>query len=72
MKIVSVIIVLGLSIASAGAQESCLDSNRLSRLDGEWEKALLKSNVEFLESILANDFIWFTTSHLELILRNHF
>ena len=59
MKIVNlVIIVIVLSLASAVAQESCLDSKRLSSLDTEWEKALLESNVEFLDSILAEDFIW--------------
>ena len=59
MKTISIVIVLtGLSLVSTIAQESCLDSNRLASVDSTWEKALLESNVEFLKSILTDDFIW--------------
>mgnify|MGYP001820899173 CR=1 FL=1 len=40
------------------AQEGCLEQHRLLSLDAQWEKALLESDVSFLESILAKDFIW--------------
>ena len=59
MKIILFIaIILRISLASAMAQESCIDTGNLLKLDAEWEKALLESNVEFLKSILADDFIW--------------
>lgn len=34
------------------------DSQKLLELDLGWEKALLESDVAFLENILAEDFIW--------------
>ncbi|MFC3415626.1 nuclear transport factor 2 family protein [Algoriphagus hitonicola] len=34
------------------------DSQKLLELDLAWEKALLESDVAFLENILAEDFIW--------------
>ncbi len=59
MKIVYlVILALRLSLASTLAQESCLDTDNLIKLDAQWEKALLESDVEFLAFILADDFIW--------------
>ena len=59
MKIIKLVILLStISLASAFAQENCLNSKRLAALDMEWEKSLLESNVEFLESTLAEDFIW--------------
>ena len=41
---------------NAFAQTS--DSQKLLELDQGWEKALLKSDVTFLENILADEFIW--------------
>ena len=59
MKTVYILIVLtGILLVSAVAQERCLDSSRLASLDAEWEKALLESDVEFLKSILPDNFIW--------------
>ena len=34
------------------------NSKQLLKIDLEWEQALLKSDVKFLERILAEDFIW--------------
>lgn len=53
-----VIVLITLSFASAQAQENCLNKNQLTQLDAEWEKALLNSDVNRLQSLLAEDFIW--------------
>lgn len=59
MKIISIaIVIMGLSLNSSIAQESCLNPEKLKNLDASWEKAQLNSDTEFLESILAKDFIW--------------
>jgi hypothetical protein len=42
------------------------DQQKLLELDLGWEKALLESNVEFLENLLAKDFIW-VHNHASLI-----
>ena len=52
------ILLSGLSVSSVMAQKSCLDPENLKNLDSQWEKALLDSDAEFLESLLADDFIW--------------
>lgn len=59
MKIIKLAIILtAISIASTFAQENCLNSKQLLKIDLEWEQAILKSDVKFLEKILAEDFIW--------------
>ncbi len=35
-----------------------IDSQKLIDLDKGWEKALLESDVEFLDNLIADDFIW--------------
>lgn len=35
-----------------------IDSQKLIELDKGWEKALLTSDVNFLENLLAEDFVW--------------
>ncbi|MFC3880459.1 nuclear transport factor 2 family protein [Algoriphagus namhaensis] len=40
------------------SQSACLNENSLRALDLDWERAQLEANVEFLESLLAEDFIW--------------
>ncbi len=52
------ILLSGLSVTSVIAQKSCIEPENLKNLDSQWEKALLDSNAEFLEAILADDFIW--------------
>ncbi len=59
MKTLSITIVLiGLSLVSVVAQESCLNPKQLKSLDASWEKALLESDLTHLNSLLAEDFIW--------------
>ena len=38
--------------------QTCVDSEELARLDGEWEKALLESDTDRLAAMLADDFVW--------------
>ena len=45
-------------VEHAIAQKNCLDAERLKTLDQAWEMALLKNDVEFLKSTLAENFIW--------------
>lgn len=40
------------------SQAQSVDSQKLLELDLGWEKALLASDVEFLENLLADDFVW--------------
>lgn len=42
------------------------DHQNLLELDRDWEKALLESNMGFLENLLAEDFIW-VHNHASLI-----
>ncbi len=46
------------AVLSVTAQSNCSSPDGLIELDGQWEKALLESDVEFLESLLAEDFLW--------------
>lgn len=52
------LVIIGLSLTIAMAQENCLNSNNLLKLDAQWEKALLESDYNFIKGILADDFIW--------------
>jgi hypothetical protein len=52
------IVLLGLMATPAAGQNACLDPAGLVHLDGQWEKALLESDTEFLRSVVAEDFIW--------------
>lgn len=59
MKLVAIIItVVGLLINSMYAQESCLDKEKLIALDASWEKAQLELDFNFIDSLLAEDYIW--------------
>ena len=59
MKLIRIIMVIGgLSIFSASAQESCLDKDNLKKLDASWETAQLELDFDFINSLLAEDFIW--------------
>lgn len=42
------------------------DHQKLLELDRDWEKALLESNMGFLENLLAEDFVW-VHNHASLI-----
>ena len=52
------ILITAISLTPIFAQDDCLDPVNLKSMDSQWEKALLESDVDFLESILADDFIW--------------
>ena len=59
MKILSVLfLTLGFSVLSVTAQVNCLESENLKSLDSSWEKAQLELDLDFIESILAEEFIW--------------
>jgi len=53
-----VIIFVGLLLFSACTQESSLNQEQLKKLDASWEKAQLELDYDFIESLLAEDFIW--------------
>jgi len=57
---------LFLCIFSLNAIAQTPDPKKLLELDQGWENALLKSDVEFLENLLAEDFIW-VHNHASLI-----
>lgn len=40
------------------AQEHCLSTNQLKKIDLAWEKAQMNSNVDFFKTTLAKDFVW--------------
>lgn len=59
MKLISIVlVVVGLSIARTSAQEHHLNQENLKKLDASWEKAQLELDLDFVESLLAEDFIW--------------
>ncbi|WP_282043086.1 nuclear transport factor 2 family protein [Winogradskyella flava] len=53
-----IIVVVGLSMCSVSAQEGCLNQTNLKALDASWEKAQLELDLDFIESLLAEDFVW--------------
>lgn len=52
------ILLLTLGAPAATAQATCLSPDSLIRLDAHWEAALRDSDVNFLRTHLAEDFIW--------------
>ncbi|MBN3583295.1 nuclear transport factor 2 family protein [Algoriphagus aestuarii] len=59
MKSISLIIGLNLLLVfSAFAQQSCMTEENIKALDAQWEEAILHPDPDFLESILAENFIW--------------
>ncbi|WP_373496251.1 nuclear transport factor 2 family protein [Aquiflexum sp.] len=55
-KLILTSFILCLLTLTSGAQTQ--DHQKLLELDRGWEKALLESNVGFLENLLAKDFVW--------------
>ena len=47
-----------LIFGSANAQNNCLTRENLKSLDLQWEHALLVSDADFLDQLLADEFIW--------------
>ncbi|WP_066631918.1 nuclear transport factor 2 family protein [Labilibacter marinus] len=59
MKLLSTIILfIGLSTITACAQKTSSATEKLLALDASWEKAQLEMDFVYLESLLAEDFIW--------------
>ncbi len=59
MKLISIVLVIvGLSIVSASAQERSLNHENLKKLDASWEKAQLELDLDFVDSLLHDDFTW--------------
>ncbi len=51
-------ILIGGFLGQARAQQRCLTPENLRALDAAWEKAQLDSDVETLQSMLAEEFLW--------------
>jgi ketosteroid isomerase-like protein len=64
MKLLLFASILALSIQITGFSQS--QKEELLRLDQGWEKSLLVSDVDFLENLLADDFVW-VHNHASLI-----
>ena len=59
MKIISfVLVIVGLSVFPVLAQENCLHQENLKNLDASWEKAQLDLDLDYIDSLLVEDFIW--------------
>ncbi|MEN2280999.1 nuclear transport factor 2 family protein [Algoriphagus sp. SE2] len=59
MKSLSLLILLfGITFYSAFAQRTCMTEENIKALDAQWEEAILHPDPDFLESILADKFIW--------------
>ena len=54
----TLLLLLGLIMNTLNAQEDCLASENLKSLDASWEKAQLELDFDYLETLLADDFIW--------------
>jgi len=52
------ITIIVLPLFQALAQEGCLTSENLKKLDASWEKAQLDLNFKAVDSLLAEEFIW--------------
>jgi len=59
MKLISIVIVIaGLSILPSSAQEPCLNPENLKKIDASWEKAQLELDLDYVDSLLHDDFTW--------------
>ncbi|MCW5517632.1 nuclear transport factor 2 family protein [Muriicola sp. Z0-33] len=57
-KKVFLIVLHIMTAVSLSSQQNCLSTERLLAMDAAWEKALLTSDTQQLNSMLAEDFIW--------------
>ncbi|WGD35708.1 nuclear transport factor 2 family protein [Olleya sp. YS] len=53
-----IILILLLSLLSACKQQGCITQENIKKLDASWEKAQLELDYDFIESLLAEDYIW--------------
>lgn len=51
-------IIMICSMFKIAAQERCLTSQNLKKLDESWENALLELNLDFIKNNVSDDFIW--------------
>lgn len=59
MKPFSLILLLTIfTFLSACAQQTCMTEANIRSLDAQWEEAILHPNSDFMESLLAENFIW--------------
>jgi hypothetical protein len=45
-------------IFSATAQQTCMTAENIKALDAKWEEANLQPDPDFMESVLAKEFVW--------------
>ncbi|TVZ55396.1 uncharacterized protein DUF4440 [Lutibacter sp. Hel_I_33_5] len=57
-KIIFATIFLVFNSINVVAQEKCMESNKLKKLDASWEKAQLELDYDFISKLLAEDYIW--------------
>lgn len=60
-KIRLTLVIIFIAILNMTAQDSCMNSENLKKLDASWEESLKGTNVAFFESTLSEDFIWVHT-----------
>jgi hypothetical protein len=59
MKSLTLVFLIGfLAIFSVPAQQTCMTAENIKALDAKWEEANLHPNPDFMESVLAKEFIW--------------
>jgi ketosteroid isomerase-like protein len=59
LKSLSLLILLFcITYFAASAQQSCMTVENIKALDAKWEEANLNPDPEFMESLLAENFIW--------------
>ncbi len=56
--LVTALFALFTMVQTGDVSNSCLDHKALLNLDQQWEQALLERNADFLDRLLADDFIW--------------
>ncbi len=67
MKTLFILLAIGIGVNfSASAQQACLTADAIKNLDAKWEQTQLNANVEFLQSLLGENFIW-VHNHASLI-----
>lgn len=58
MKTLTIALSMIFTFFSAMSQQNCLTKENLKKLDLQWEQALLVSDADFLNTLLADEFIW--------------
>ena len=59
MKNINIVLLFAITtILPVVAQDNCLTADNLKKLDAAWEKAQLELDHDFIDSLLAEEFIW--------------